>query len=311
MSQRLRRLSLGITALAVVVAGALFWLTTPQRLDAAALVDEASSDPTRGETVFWAGGCASCHATPKAEGEAKLILGGGEPLQTPFGTFHAPNISPDRANGLGDWTYPDFANAMQRGVGRDGSPLYPAFPYPSYIRMTQQDVADLWAFLKTLPAVAEAAPPNDLAFPFNLRRGVALWQRAFLDPAPVVTLAADASDAVKRGQYLVEGPGHCGECHTPRQLGGAGGLDTARSLGGAANPAGKGSVPNITPGGSTADWSESDLASYFETGFTPDYDSVGGAMVAVQENLAKLPAADREAIAAYLKAVPAVTSPGT
>jgi mono/diheme cytochrome c family protein len=307
----MKRLLVGCAAVLLVAVVAFYLLTTPRRLDTAALVDEASTDATRGEAVFWAGGCASCHAAPKSEGEAKLLLGGGEPLVTPFGTFHASNISSDKANGLGDWSYADFANAMQRGVARDGGPLYPAFPYPSYIRMTPRDVGDLWAYLKTLPAVAEVAPPNDLAFPFNLRRGVALWQRVFLDPAPVVTLAADVSDAVKRGQYLVEGPGHCGECHTPRQLGGAGGLDKARWLGGAPNPAGKGNVPNITPGGSVADWSEDDLASYFETGFTPDYDSVGGAMVEVQENLAKLPPADREAIAAYLKAIPAVAAPGT
>ena len=302
----IRRLFAGCAAMGLILAAAFYVLTTPQRLDAAGLADEASADATRGEALFWAGGCTSCHAAPKAEGDAKLQLGGGEPLVTPFGTFHAPNISPDKQHGLGAWTYADFANAMQRGLARDGSALYPAFPYPSYIRMKPQDVADLWAFLKTLPPVAGAAPPNELSFPFNIRRGVALWQQAFLDPAPVVTLPAEVSDAVKRGQYLVEGPGHCGECHTPRRFGGAGGLDTAQWLGGAPNPAVKGKVPNITPGGGTKDWSEADLVNYFETGFTPDYDSVGGAMVEVQENLAKLTAEDREAIAAYLKAVPAI-----
>ena len=292
--------------LAIIAAAGLFWLTQPRRLDAAALANEASGDASRGERVFWAGGCSSCHAAAKAEGDATLVLGGGAALVTPFGTFHAPNISPDRTNGLGGWTYADFANAMQRGVAPDGSPLYPAFPYPSYIRMTQGDVADLWAFLQTLPPVAAAAPAHALSFPFNLRRGVALWQRLFLDAAPVVALPADASEMVRRGQYLVEGPGHCGECHTPRRLAGAGGLDDANWLGGAPNPAGKGRVPNITPGGTTKDWSEADLVEYFTTGFTPDFDSVGGAMVEVQENLARLPASDRAAIAAYLKAVPAI-----
>jgi mono/diheme cytochrome c family protein len=301
-----KRLLVSCVAVVLVAAAAFYGLTTPVRLEAADLVDEASADAKRGELLFWAGGCTSCHAALNAEGDAKLKLGGGEPLVTPFGTFHAPNISPDKEDGLGAWTYAEFANALQRGVAPDGRALYPAFPYPSYVRMKPQDVADLWAFLKTLPSVAGAAPRNELSFPFSIRRGAALWQRVFLDPEPVFALPADASDVAKRGQYLVEGPGHCGECHTPRRFGGAGGLDTAQWLGGAPNPAGKGKVPNITPGGTTKDWSEADLVNYFETGFTPDYDSVGGAMVEVQENLAKLPAADREAIAAYLKLVPAI-----
>ncbi len=121
-----------------------------------------------------------------------------------------------------------------------------------------------------------------------------------------MALPADATEAVKRGQYLAEGPGHCGECHTPRTLGGLGGLDHARWLAGGPAPEGNGNIPDITPGGEVADWSQDDLATYFESGFTPDFDSVGGSMVAVQNNLAKLPAEDRAAIAAYLKAIPAV-----
>jgi mono/diheme cytochrome c family protein len=148
---------------------------------------------------------------------------------------------------------------------------------------------------------------NELSFPFNVRRGVGLWQLAFLEPAPVVALPSDASEAVKRGRYLVEGPGHCGECHTPRLFGGLGGLDKAKWLSGAAAAEGEGRVPDITPSDDgIGDWSESDIAYYLETGFTPDFDSVGGAMVEVQKNMAKLPAEDREAIAAYLKAVPAM-----
>ena len=301
----LKRLFLGFLGLVVLGGGAFYALTMPRRLDAGEVSAEGSGDAARGERIFWAGGCVSCHAPAKTEGKAQLRLGGGAPLVTDFGTFHAPNISPDPADGIGSWSLADFANAMQAGIDDEGRHLYPAFPYASYVRMTKGDIADLHAFLQTLPPVKGAAPDNELSFPFTIRRGVGLWQLAFLDPAPVVDLPADASDKVKRGQYIVEGPGHCGECHTPRLYGGLGGLDKTRWLSGAPNPEGKGKVPDITPSeAGIGSWSEKDIAYYLESGFTPEYDSVGGAMVEVQKNMAKLPAEDREAIAAYLKVVP-------
>jgi mono/diheme cytochrome c family protein len=197
---------------------------------------------------------------------------------------------------------------MLRGVSPDGRHYYPAFPYASYARMPPQDVADLWAFLRTLPPVAGRPPGHDLDFPWSIRRGVGLWKLLYLDASPAV--AIDTSDPlVARGQYLVEGPGHCGECHTPR--GPAGGLDLSRWLAGGPSPEGEGRIPNITPGGDLADWSPADIAYYLETGFTPDFDTAGGAMAAVQRSLAELSSGDRDAIAAYLKAVPAVPeSPG-
>lgn len=294
----------------VLAAGAAYALTSPTRLEPEAIAAEGSGDAARGERLFHAGGCASCHAPAEGQGAGPVALAGGPPLVTKFGTFHAPNISPDPQAGIGAWSLADFANAMQRGVGPNGEPLYPAFPYTSYARMTPGDVADLHAYLLTLPASDVVAPAHELNFPFNIRRGVGLWQQVFLDPKPVVALPANAPDLVKRGQYLVEGPGHCGECHTPRSLNGLGGLDDARWLAGGPAPEGDGNIPNITPGGAVADWSQSDLVNYFETGFTPDFDSVGGSMVAVQNNLARLPPEDREAIAAYLKAIPAVASAG-
>ena len=288
-------------------AGLVYVLTMPDRLDAATLPDPAMGDATRGEAVFWAGGCASCHAPSKAEGDDKLKLGGGDPIRSDFGVFHAPNISPDPEAGIGRWRFVDFANAMKRGLSPDGEHLYPAFPYTSYVKMTDDDLNDLWAFLRTLPPVTTTAPSNDLTFPFNVRRGVGLWKLAFMDgPGPIVALPEDASEAQKRGRYLVEGPGHCGQCHTPRLLYGAGGLDDAHWLQGAPNPDGEGRIPNITPSDAgIGSWSASDIAYYLESGFTPDFDSVGGSMADVQENIARLPASDREAIAAYLKVVPA------
>jgi mono/diheme cytochrome c family protein len=191
---------------------------------------------------------------------------------------------------------------MRRGVAPDGRHYYPAFPYTSYARMTGQDVADLFAYLRSLRPVAGKPPATALAFPLNIRRGIGLWKRIHFDDLPMVTLPPDAPAAVRAGQYLVEGPGHCGECHTPR--GPLGGLFRAGWLGGAPDAEGKGRVPNITPAKLT--WSAAEIADYLKTGFTPDYDSVGGTMVEVQANMAALPDEDRAAIAAYLKAVPAV-----
>ncbi|MCT7373463.1 cytochrome c [Chelativorans salis] len=291
-------------AVLILVVGGVFWFATePERLDAATLAGVQPGDPDRGERIFQIGGCASCHVRPDAEGEAELELAGGFALETAFGTFVAPNISPDPEHGIGAWEAADFANAMMRGVSPEGEHYYPAFPYTSYARMKLQDVADLFAYLKTLPPIAEDAPSHTLSFPYTLRRGLGLWKLLYLSEEPVVTFPVGAPEAVLRGRYLVEGPGHCGECHTPRFF--TGGLKGDRWLAGARALEGEGSVPNITPSEEgLRSWSPGDIVYYFETGFTPDFDSVGGAMVAVQENLAKLRAEDREAIAAYLKAVP-------
>lgn len=296
----MRRALLWLAGLALAGAAAFWLLTLPRGLTAAEIAALPAGDASRGETLFWAGGCASCHAARGATGDDALRLGGGQRLATAFGTFTVPNISPDPADGIGAWTPGDFANAMLRGLDPAGRHLYPAFPYPSYSRMTHGDIADLHAYLATLPPVSGRPPPSDLAFPYSIRRGVGLWKLAFLDPAPVVAIDA-TNPTLARGRYLAEGPGHCGECHTPRNA--AGGTERSRWLAGAPAAEGEGRVPNITPG--RLDWSEADIAYYLETGFTPDFDSVGGTMAEVQRNMAKLPATDRDAIAAYLKAVPA------
>lgn len=298
----LRKLAISGAALIAVGAGAFWLLTAPDPLDRSEIEALAAGDAARGETMFWAGGCASCHAAPGATGEARLALGGGVRLETPFGTFIAPNISQHERDGIGGWTSADLANAMLRGISPTGSHYYPAFPYTSYARMKPQDVADLHAFMGTLPAVEGEAPGHELRFPFTVRRGLGLWKLLFLDDRPVVAFDSP-SEQVARGQYLVEGPGHCGECHTPRNL--AGGTDKSRWLAGAVATEGQGNVPNITSGdGGIGDWSEADIAALLESGFTPDFDSVGGSMASVVRNMAELPASDREAMAAYLKATP-------
>lgn len=293
---------------AVVLAGAgglaALYLTQPNRLTAQELAAFTAGEATRGERVFWAGGCASCHAKDGSRAEELFELVGGVELETPFGDFVAPNISPHEEDGIGAWTLDDFANAMTRGVSPDGRHYYPAFPYASYARMEPADIADLFAFLQTLPAIEGEADDHRLGFPFNVRRGLGLWKQLYLSDEPVIALPNEASEELRLGRYLVEGPGHCGECHAPRGF--TGGIDKGQWLAGAVAAEGDGVVPNITSGeGGIGDWSESDIASFLETGFTPDFDTAGGAMADVIRNTARLSDRDRAAMAAYLKAVPA------
>lgn len=261
-----------------------------------------------GERQFWAGGCASCHASPvsgeRASGEAKLLLGGGVELDTPYGIYRTPNISTHANDGIGAWSMLEFANAMLRGVSPKGKHYYPSFPYSSYAKMSLEEVIDLKAYLDTLPSVSGQITDHDISFPWNIRRGIGFWKHRYLSSAPVV-VSAELDSELERGRLLVEAAGHCGECHTPRDQ--FGGMQTEYWLSGAPNPEGKGRIPNITPASkSIGGWSVDDLSYYFESGFTPDFDTVGGTMVAVQENLAKLSSEDREAIAAYLKNAPPV-----
>ncbi len=287
---------LPILALAVlVVVGVGLWLTRAKSEDAERFAD-LSGDAAAGEQVFIAAGCASCHHAP--ESDEKLILAGGQSFPTTFGTFVAPNISPHPEAGIGGWDLADLASAVRQGTSPEGRHYYPAFPYAAYTRMSAQQVADLWAYLQTLPPSATPSQAHDLAFPFNIRRSVGGWKLLFLNDDWVMTDAA--SPELERGRELVEVLAHCGECHTPRNA--LGGLETDAWLAGAPNPTGKGTIPALTP--DELDWSAGDIAYYLETGFTPDFDSAGGHMVEVIENFAQLPEGDRQAVAAYLKALP-------
>ena len=272
------------------------WLSRPIPVDPQPLAGQ-QPDPANGERIFHAGGCASCHGDPDAEDPDPSLLPGGLELRSPLGVFRAPNISPHPDHGIGRWSALDFVNAMLRGISPGGRHYYPSFPYTSYARMSVADVLDLKAYLDTLPPVAAPSPGHSLPFLFSWRRPLGLWKRLYLDPSPVVPVAADDT-RLQRGRYLVEGPGHCGECHTSRNRLGA--LDRSAWLAGAPSLEGEGKVPAITPG-ALSDWSESDLAYYLESGIDPEFDVVGGSMARVQENLARLPSEDRVAIAAYLK----------
>ncbi|PWE33137.1 diacylglycerol kinase [Maritimibacter sp. 55A14] len=289
------------TALLAALAATLTvcWVLTRPLPAGTNVLDRRAGDPAAGKAVFDAGGCAGCHAEPGAEGAARLVLAGGRRLASPYGIFVAPNISPDPEHGIGGWSARDLLRAMRDGVSPDGRHYYPAFPYTSYRHASARDIADLKAYLDTLPAAATPNTPHEIRFPYSLRPMLGLWKRLHLR-ADWVVPENGLDETTRRGRYLVEALGHCGACHTPR--GPLGGLDRENWLAGAPDPDGEGRIPNITPG--ALDWSAEDIAYYLKTGFTPEYDSAGGEMVEVIAALSRLADADRAAIAAYLKAVP-------
>lgn len=296
-----------LAALVLVGAGVAWVLTAPDPLPASEL-EALQGDPVHGELVFHAAGCASCHVAPDTAQTERPILSGGQRFATQFGIFVAPNISPS-PEGIGDWTQAEVMNAILRGVSPEGQHYYPAFPWNAYWKADRQDVADLVAYLRTLPPSSASSQPNEIPFPFNIRRAVGGWKLLFLQDDWVVT--GDLTEEQQRGRYLVEALGHCGECHTPRNT--LGGLRTSAWLAGARDPAGEGWNPNITPAG--LQWSEADIVAMLQSGFTPDFDVVGGEMAEVVSNTSRLTQEDRQAIAAYLKVVPPVEStapePGT
>src|SRR5690606_2548391 len=146
-----------------------------------------------------------------------MQLGGGRELASPFGTFRVPNLSPHARDGIGQWTEADFVNAMLKGTSPSREHYYPAFPYTAYSRMTVADVRDLFAFLRTLPVVEGRPPAHDLPFPFSMRAGIGFWKLRYFDGAPAPR-DDSKSPQWNRGAYLVEGPGHCAECHSPRDV---------------------------------------------------------------------------------------------
>jgi mono/diheme cytochrome c family protein len=296
---RLRFFLVSTLLLAALGLTAFYVLTLPSTLTPVSFKPRNIA-LTNGETLFNIGGCANCHATPGQED--RLKLGGGLALRSPFGTFKVPNISSDSKAGIGAWTELQFANAILRGVGRNNEHLYPSFPYTSYQRMSLDDVRDLFAFLKTLPPETTPSEPHLLPFPFSVRRGLGLWKLLFFDgkaftPDP-------ASDATRnRGAYLVEGPGHCAECHSARNL--LGGIKPSERFAGGADLEGQGWVPNITPHpNGLAGWSERDMEFLLETGLTPDSSAVGSSMAPIIRGTSKLTTDDRRAMAAYLHALP-------
>jgi len=299
------RIALALAAAFVAAAAAAAWFVTGPRgvsAEVAAATSEPG-DPEAGKNVFYIAGCESCHMSPGQKDP--LRLGGGLELKTPFGSFFPPNISSDSKDGIGGWTAADFADALMAGVSPRGEHLYPTFPYPSYRRMSVKDVRDLFAFLHTTPPISGRAPSNALKFPFSNRRAVGFWKLLYM-PKIDPPLAVDPTGEEALGRYLVNGPGHCAECHSPRDF--CGGIIASRRLTGGPLPDGKGKAPNITAEG-LKDWSEDDVETALSTGFTPSGDVLGSAMTAVVRSLRQVPEPGLAAIAHYLKSYRAGATP--
>lgn len=296
----LRRILIAVVLLLVVGAVAAWFLTAPRRLPASELAAAHTADLANGEAMFIAGNCSACHQTQGQED--RTVLGGGLKLKSPFGTFVAPNISPDPKAGIGAWTEAEFVNAMKRGVGRHGEHLYPAYPYSSYSLMKTSDVRDLYAYMKTLPHVTTATAGHDLKFPFTIRRAVGFWKLLYFKPHEFV---ADPKRSAEwnRGAYLAEGPSHCAECHTPRnQLGGP---ELDKLYAGAPNlEAGGRFATNITPSkDGIGDWTETDIADFLKSGTDKCFNEPEG-MRQVIASTSKMSDADVAALATYIHALP-------
>ncbi|MEA3195799.1 MAG: hypothetical protein QOD26_4132 [Betaproteobacteria bacterium] len=262
----------------------------------------AAQDVKRGEYLSKAAGCLGCHTEEKKDA---VPYAGGRALKTPFGTFFGPNITPHREAGIGEWSETDFVRAMREGRRRDGANLFPAFPYASFTRMSDGDLKDLWAYLRSLPASSRPSQPHELGFFYRWRFLVTVWKWFFFTPGPMVADAAKSA-VLNRGAYLVQALGHCGECHTPRNF--LGGPKNSRFLAGA--KLGETAVPNITPT-RLKKLGDAELKDVLRTAMTADGDVLAESMSEVVRNTtSQLTAPDLDAMVAYLRSLPALPDEG-
>jgi mono/diheme cytochrome c family protein len=301
-SFRPRNIALAALGIAVVGVVVSWFVTAPQQIPISALGPH-TPNLENGRTMFQAGDCSACHAVPRQSDPDRL--GGGLALISKFGTFYAPNISPDAKDGIGGWTEAEFVTAMRRGVAPGGEHLYPIFPYASFQRMTNDDVRDLFAYLKTLPAVSGRAPEAKLKFPYNIRRLMGGWKLLFLDGK---VFAPDPHQSAKwnRGAYLVNGPAHCAECHSPRNAFGA--IEDGKRFAGNPNMFGVLGFPNITQA-NLKSWPDDGVSEMLRSGLTPDGDRVGGPMTEVVRSTSQLSDADREAMGLYIRSLKPTAGP--
>jgi len=294
-------------ALLLVIAGTIalagfMVLSAPQSFDGVVPTGH-KRDVANGKIMYDAGGCISCHKPDKGEGDASLPSGGA-PLPTPVGVFYPPNITGHKESGIGKWSDEQFVNAMMAGVSPTGKHYFPAFPFTSYARMKVSDVLDLKAYLMSLKSVdASSHKKTSLFGEAILRRGLGLWKRINFDRSGFIA-DKNRTPELNRGAYLVAGPGHCNECHTPRNI--SMGLDFSRHLAGGPHPEGKGKVPSLRGLKKRKRFSSvSDLNSALRFGEILGYEDMSsGGMGDVQTNISKLPEADSKAIAAYLWSLP-------
>ena len=285
---------LGVTSIVVTAA----WTSLPLLANIGPeKLSVSEGDISRGAYLARASGCIACHTSVDDGGKP---LAGGAGLNTPFGTFYAPNLTTDKEHGIGAWTLEQFARALRKGVSPEGRPYYPAFPYSFYTKLSDQDIADLWAAFKTVPPVAEPSQLHELSFPFNLRDGLNLWQSLFFEEGRFAPPQSE-NEVYNRGAYLVESAAHCAACHTPRNLLGA--LDSERDFAGSDSMLdGEGSIPAITPDAlKSAGWTQNDLSYALRSGIKPDGDVFGGSMgEVVRDGTAFMQKQDLDAVAYYL-----------
>jgi mono/diheme cytochrome c family protein len=257
----------------------------------------AVGDAKRGEYLSKAGGCLGCHTASK---QGSTPYAGGRELETAFGVFYGPNITPDPSAGIGRWSEADFVRAMRQGVRPDGSHYYPAFPYTSFTKISDADLTDLWAYLRSLPPSAVPSQSHELRFPFGFRFLVWGWKWLYFKPGAFQADAARKA-AVNRGAYLTDALGHCGECHTPRNF--LGGPRRGRYMAGSKLTDGA-SASNLTPT-RLKTLSDGELADLLKFGQTPDGDVLGETMDEVVRNTtSQLKPEDLAALIAYLRSIP-------
>ncbi len=252
----------------------------------------------QGKYLTIAGGCVACHTA-----EDGIPMAGGRPLESPFGVFFSPNITPDPETGIGNWTDAEFIAAFQDGVNPEGEHYYPAFPYPSYTGLADTDLLNIKAYLDSLEPVSAPNRDHELVWYAAWRTPLTFWKWLYFDNARF--LPASDKDAVwNRGAYLVRHLGHCGECHTPRDA--FGGPQADLEMAGAPGFGDAKAAPNLTPHpDGLKDWRRADLELFLEIGMLPNGDFAGGEMSAViDENTALLTAEDRAAITEYLRQLP-------
>ncbi len=294
---RAKRATAVLTAVAVA-AVAVFIVFTAARPSGSVLPPH-NPDPVRGEVMYHAGGCISCHKTSATAGVTGPPAGGAA-FPTPVGTFWPGNLTPDPETGIGTWTVEEFVDAMMRGVSPEGRHYFPAFPYPSYRKMRVEDVLNLWAYLNTLEPVRSPGRGPDVPALGLARRSVGIWKRLALGD-PGFLPDPQRTESWNRGAYLVNGPGHCGECHTPRDAFMI--PEASRAFAGGPHPRGDtGEVPGLLDLEGRERYSDvADLTLALQYGETLGYDKLSsGGMADVQMNLGMLPEDDLRAIAEYL-----------
>ncbi|HBT31536.1 MAG TPA: cytochrome C [Pusillimonas sp.] len=279
----------------VVIAIAVFSFVWKPAIDPLPAVPDGFTDEQleRGKNVAAAGVCVVCHTAPDGQPNA-----GGLPMETPFGTIYSTNITTDLDKGIGNWSFEAFDRAMRRGIARDGSYLYPAFPYTHFTHLTDEDMKALYAHMMTQPAVNVEPPKTELPFPLNMRPLMAGWNLLFLRRGPIER-ADNESEEWNRGLYLTRGAGHCAACHSPRNALGAEKSGENYLSGGEAEgwiaPALNDQPPAPVP------WTQEALFAYLRYGFAGDHGAAGGPMApVVREGTAKMAEADTRALAVYL-----------